>query len=86
MPVRNMMQKVLNVMVDRRHAVEPLPLKRDQDPRHDTTIITPQLLTPERCLVQPGQMDPQNQVTGNRVNQDLPTKQYRSEYAVGVSL
>jgi len=25
MPVRNMMQKVLNVMVDQRQAVEPLP-------------------------------------------------------------
>jgi hypothetical protein len=31
MPVRNMMQNVLNVMVDRRHAVEPLLEKRDQD-------------------------------------------------------
>ena len=65
------MQNVLNVMVDRRHAVEPLLEKRDQDPRHRSIIITPQLLKPERCLAQPGQMGPQNQVTGNRVNRDL---------------
>jgi hypothetical protein len=45
--------------------------KRDQDPRHCSTIITPQLLTPERCFAQPGEIGPQNQVTGNRVNQDL---------------
>jgi len=58
------MQKVLNVMVDRRDAVE-------QDPRHCSAIITLQLLTPERCLAQPGEMGPQNQVTGNGVYQEL---------------
>jgi hypothetical protein len=45
--------------------------KRDQDPRHCSTIITPQPLTPERCLTQPGQMGPQNQVTGNGVYQEV---------------
>src|SRR5206468_4907513 len=38
-----------------------------QDPCHCSIIMTPQLLTPERCLAQPGQMGPQNQVTGKRL-------------------
>jgi hypothetical protein len=69
MPVRNMIQNVLNVMVDPRHPVEPLLEKTDQDPRHCSIIMTPQLLTPERCLAQPGRMGPQNQVSGNPVYQ-----------------
>jgi len=71
MPVRNMMQNVLNVMVDRRPAVELLLERRDQDLRHCSAIITPQLFTPKGCLARPGQMDPENQVTGNLVTQEL---------------
>jgi hypothetical protein len=44
--------------------------KEDQDPRHCSIIITPLLLTPERCMAQLEQMGPQNQVTGNRVLSD----------------
>src|SRR5262249_46768003 len=68
MPVRNIRQNLLKVMVDRRHASDQLLKKEDQDPRHCSTIITPQFLMPERGLVQPGQC---NQVTGNTVSQDL---------------
>src|SRR5215469_7509117 len=71
MPMRNMMQQnALNVMVDPRNAVEPLPEKRDQDPRHRSTIIIPDFSyrnAPWRNRVK----WPQKQVTGNAVYRDL---------------
>jgi len=66
-----MQQNALNVMVDPRNAVEPLPEKRDQDPRHRSTIIIPDFSyrnAPWRNRVK----WPQKQVTGNAVNQALP--------------
>src|SRR5262249_15176581 len=32
--------------------------RRDQDPHHRSTIITPRLLMPERCLAKPGKRKP----------------------------
>ena len=40
----------MKVMVDRRHAADQLLKKEDQDPRHCSTIITPQFLMREKGL------------------------------------